>query len=121
MKKCESCKESFEIIHSGSGGNNRKYCYTCYPNGLSKKERHNLRMALLRKRADEDKIQRGCKICGYNKSTVALEWHHHSDDKLENPSNLLKRSWEAYMAEVEKCILLCTNCHREVHAGVTKL
>ena len=92
MKKCESCGKGFEIITKGSGGHNRKYCYTCYPNGLSKSERGALRLSLLRNRADREKVEKGCIICGYNKSAVALEWHHLHDDKLDNPSDLLKRS-----------------------------
>jgi hypothetical protein len=121
MKKCELCEKDFEIAIKGSGGQNRKYCYTCYPDGLPKSERSALRMSLLRKKAEKDKIEKGCKICRYNKSAVALEWHHLHDDKLDNPSNLLKRSWERYMAEIEKCVLLCSNCHRELHAGIIEL
>lgn len=120
MKKCESCDIEFKI-HSGWGGQNRRYCYDCYPEGMTKKERQEFRMALLRKRADKEKISIGCKICGYNKAPFALEWHHPEDDKKDNPSNLLKRSWERYQDEIKKCVLLCCNCHREVHSGVTEL
>ena len=46
----------------------------------------------------------------------ALEWHHPDDNKEgPNPSNLAQVSWAKYHAEVEKCMLLCANCHREIH------
>ena len=121
MKKCENCNNDFQIVTKGSGGQNRKYCYTCYPDGLSKKERADIRMELLRVKANKEKESIGCKICSYNKTGLALEWHHPDSNKDDSPSNLLKRSWKAYVEETKKCILLCSNCHREVHAGVTEL
>lgn len=119
--KCESCNENFEIKSSGTGGKNRKYCYECFPEGLSKRERRDLRRYLLWSRANKEKISIGCKLCKYNKTGYALEWHHMNDDKAYNPSNLLSKSWEAYQKEVSKCVLLCSNCHREVHAGISKI
>lgn len=121
MKKCENCDNDFQVVTKGSGGQNRKYCYDCYPEGMSKQERADFRMALLRNKANKEKMAIGCKLCGYNKTGYALDWHHHNDDKSYNPSNLLKRSWKAYKEETKKCTLLCSNCHREVHAGVTEL
>lgn len=121
MKVCESCNEKFNILVKGSGGHNRRYCYECFPEGLNKRERSDLRNALLRKKANDEKEKIGCKLCGYNKCGYALDWHHHNDDKSYEPSNLLKRSWKAYQDEISKCVLLCSNCHREVHAGVTEI
>jgi hypothetical protein len=121
MKKCDSCSKEFKMISKGSGGHNRKYCYECYPDGLTKSERGILRNSLIRRKAEREKVEMGCKICGYNKTHLALEWHHHNDDKDYHPSDLLKRSWKAYQDEISKCVLLCSNCHREVHAGVTEL
>jgi hypothetical protein len=121
MKKCDSCSKEFQLITKGSGGHNRRYCYECYPEGLTKSERGNLRNELLRRKVEKEKVETGCKICGYNKSHVALEWHHLDDDKMDNPSDLIKISLKRYYEEIEKCVLLCSNCHREVHAGVTEL
>jgi 5-methylcytosine-specific restriction endonuclease McrA len=64
-----------------------------------------------------------CKICGYNKSIRALTFHH------KNPSEKdfglsdrgLTRSWDKTKAEIQKCILLCSNCHAEVHDGLVEL
>jgi len=57
-----------------------------------------------------------CKICGYNKCVTALEFHHHQTNKEGNISTLLKNeSRQKLLKEVEKCILLCANCHRELH------
>lgn len=119
LKQCEYCSESFSVSKSGSGGSNRRLCYSCLPNGLSKKERGEVRYSLLAKKNYEYKLSLGCTLCGYSKLAQALEWHHPEDDKLYEPSNLLKSSWLRYLEEASKCILLCSNCHREVHAGLT--
>jgi len=56
-----------------------------------------------------------CQICGYDRCINALEFHH-LDNKKESPSYVIMRwSWERARAELEKCIMLCANCHREVH------
>lgn len=56
-----------------------------------------------------------CQECGYDKCINALEFHH-LDDKKEKPTYIIMRwSWERVKKELEKCILLCANCHREVH------
>lgn len=58
-----------------------------------------------------------CIRCGYNKFLEALCFHHRDADEKEVPiSYALFRSWEFAKAELNKCDLLCLNCHAEVHA-----
>lgn len=76
--------------------------------------------AELRNRAIEHGGGR-CKICGYDKCVAALDFHHLDPSKKEfTPSKGYKKSWTKLKQEIDKCILLCSNCHREVHAGVTQ-
>lgn len=63
-----------------------------------------------------------CQICGYDKCEAALDFHHidHVQKLFAiSGSNLHKRQMESLLHEVAKCTLLCANCHREVHFGVT--
>jgi transposase len=57
-----------------------------------------------------------CEICGYNKCVTALEFHH-LDPKQKDftPSKNMNMAWEKIKSEIDKCMLLCANCHREVH------
>jgi len=55
-----------------------------------------------------------CEICGYDKYRGALEFHH-KDPKQKDPNGLRKMKLENLFAEVDKCTLLCSNCHREEH------
>jgi 5-methylcytosine-specific restriction endonuclease McrA len=64
-----------------------------------------------------------CQLCGYNKCTSAFEFHHidpHQKD-FDISMNGLTRAWSKVRAELRRCVLLCANCHREIHAGITQL
>ena len=63
-----------------------------------------------------------CSICGYNKCIEALEFHHKNptekDFSISRKGHC--RSWERVKSEIEKCDLLCANCHREIHAEINR-
>ena len=57
-----------------------------------------------------------CQECGYNKEFTALEFHHKNrQDKEKLISKMSSKSWEVAKIEIDKCDLLCSNCHREEH------
>lgn len=57
-----------------------------------------------------------CELCGYNKNIAALEFHHFEDEiKDYEISNMSSMSEKTLSTEIEKCALLCSNCHREYH------
>lgn len=63
-----------------------------------------------------------CQLCGYNKCIQALEFHHVNPEEKELDFGInANRSWAATREEIKKCVLLCANCHREVHAGLYNL
>lgn len=122
---------------------NRKFCLECSPYGA-----HNTKPVLdvsdltlearqARRRAQlvratqrrREKVMKmavdykggACLLCGYNKCSRALEFHHvNPEEKLFSISrDGNTRSWEKVKAELDKCVLLCANCHREVEAGIT--
>ena len=64
-----------------------------------------------------------CIICGYKKYVGAFDLHH-KDEKTKTfglSTRGLTRSWGKIKAEADKCILVCANCHREIHGGITQL
>lgn len=59
-----------------------------------------------------------CEKCGYDKSTRALQFHHL--DPIEKDFTISRKSYsiERLKKEVDKCILVCANCHLEIHEEI---
>lgn len=55
-----------------------------------------------------------CVKCGYNKCVNALEFHH-LRNKIHEPTVLIQNSTrlDQIKSELDKCEILCANCHRE--------
>jgi hypothetical protein len=59
-----------------------------------------------------------CMMCGYNRNLGALVFHHTDASKKDlklDVRSLSNHRMELLLAELEKCILLCHNCHAEIH------
>jgi len=64
-----------------------------------------------------------CQLCGYDRCVRALEFHHVDPARKEFGVALrgVSRSLERARSEASKCVLLCSNCHVEVEAGLARL
>ena len=56
----------------------------------------------------------GCSVCGYKKSLLALHFHH-VGPKVNEVSKMFGYSRESLKREIRNCILVCSNCHCEIH------
>ena len=63
-----------------------------------------------------------CEICNYNKCSKALEFHHKDHQEKDFSISQSKKyyTWEKIKKELDKCILVCANCHREIHDKINK-
>lgn len=61
-----------------------------------------------------------CQICSYDRCISALEFHHLDGTKDFSISGMLSniRRSSLIFEEAKKCILVCSNCHKELHAGL---
>lgn len=85
-------------------------CNKCHGKGIEQKR--------IDKRLDAIAYKGGkCEKCGYDKYRGALEFHH-KDPTQKDPYGLRAYNSDRLFAEVDKCLLLCANCHREIHAGI---
>lgn len=58
-----------------------------------------------------------CTSCGFKKYAVSLEFHHIDPSQKDFSLSGVTIAWERMKKELEKCVLLCANCHRAVHSG----
>ena len=101
-KPCLVCKKPIDFPSPG-----RKYCLLCSPKQPLERGREfrTRRFAELAKY----KLTKGCSICGYQKCASALHFHHLDPNIKEH------RVWVPRGNEYEKCLLVCSNCHFELH------
>lgn len=59
-----------------------------------------------------------CQNCGYKKSVFAMDFHHTDPKNKDYEISKNIRSWEKTKIEIEKCILVCKNCHYEIHEEI---
>lgn len=60
-----------------------------------------------------------CALCGYSRCIVSLHFHHVDPATKLFPMTISSgKSLATYREEAKKCVLLCSNCHGEVEAGV---
>ena len=63
-----------------------------------------------------------CYFCKYDHCIQALEFHHLGSEQKETEiSNMRGRSFERIKVELDKCLLVCCRCHREIHAGLIQV
>lgn len=63
-----------------------------------------------------------CGICSYNTCVHALEFHHLDPTEKEfGFGTKWSRSWETLKKELQKCVMLCSNCHKEYHHGIVSI
>lgn len=104
-KICEKHNVEYVLEHW-----NKQYrCPKCRSNAVKK------RRIEVKKLAVEYKGGK-CEICGYDKCIAALEFHHETNKEFSISNKGYTKSWERVKKEIEKCKLVCSNCHREIHA-----
>lgn len=63
----------------------------------------------------------GCQVCGENEP-CCLDFHHlNNEDKDYTMGALRMYSEKTMLGEIQKCAVLCSNCHRKLHMGLIKL
>lgn len=130
MKTCSKCNQDKPLTEfhkqTRSKDGYQPACKSCmnvaYNNSRKKKQGHYQEVARQRQQKNVDlmrewKESRGCQICGENFGPC-LELHHTDpSNKEDHPSGLISNSFQAFLQEAEKCVVLCANCHRKVHHG----
>ena len=111
----ESCKRCDAVLteDNKTSGNNKGICRKC-------DSRYVIEKTIIGKQRAVEYMGGCCSICGYNKCIRAIEFHHVDPAKKSPTYNKRFRSWsfERQKKELENCIIVCSNCHREIHADL---
>ncbi len=106
---CSICNRKY-IYHRKSGHTKSK-CNSCLVN----KRKLEVKIKALKYKGDK------CLICKYKKCKNSLVFHHKNPkNKKFSLSGNHTLAWKRIEKELDKCVLLCLNCHGEVHAGLHK-
>lgn len=111
-KKCAKCstfKDAKEFYIRRNGNNLSPYCKICTSKECSQ------RFTRIKEQCVAYKGGK-CENCGYNRFIGALDFHHKNPSQKE--FNICRRrscNIEKLKPELDKCKLLCSNCHREEH------
>lgn len=116
-KRCPACKEVLELntnnyyIRKTQVGFHY-YCKKCQDAKTKERQKQIKTDAIAYKGGK-------CIICGYSKYIGALEFHHLDPRKKDfQISCHTTYNFEILKKELEKCCLVCSNCHKEIHAGI---
>ena len=105
-KECLICGSLFRPKNKSA--NQRTCCYNCMPEGVQLKRGDFLcKLKIM--------IGGECIRCGYSKCSKALEFHHIDSSKKDFTISNDHFKLQDAINEAKKCILLCANCHRELH------
>jgi hypothetical protein len=113
---CVNCNKEY-LIKSPQAAN-RKFCYDC----IIEHNRSNPLYSKIQRIKILNKIKQRygikCIKCGYDKNYSSLDFHHlNPNEKKINPAHIIhnRGNINKIFEELDKCILLCANCHREIH------
>lgn len=102
--QCETCGRVY--VYNKQKGHSKTRCNSCQVN----LGRFEFKLRCIAYKGGK------CSLCGYCKCPRSLVFHHTDPEKKDfSVSGSHARSWESIKTELDKCVLLCTNCHGEVH------
>lgn len=116
-KYCPQCKEIKPVknfYNRRNGKGNSAYCKLCTTKQTLKRQ-HKIKQQSIEYKGGK------CVCCGYNKYNGALEFHHLDPAQKDFQFSVKLVSFEKIKSELDKCVLVCSNCHREIHAGFIQL
>ena len=124
MKRCSSCKVEKDLSEFHKDKRNKdglhyacKDCRNVYHTSETgkayKRKRYHRGKAYIRAQ------KKPCIVCGEDEP-VCIDFHHLRDKKF-NLANTESRSLDTIQKEIDKCVCLCSNCHRKHHAGLIDL
>lgn len=105
--ECDRCHRIYFYERKNRRGHTKTKCNSCSVN----KRRREVKQKLVDSKGGK------CEKCGYNRCLRALSFHHLDPNQKDFEINTSRASlsYEKLIVEIQKCILVCGNCHMEIH------
>lgn len=128
---CKDCKQHLPIDMFIKKGRNKSSgalqfssrCKPCYRKHVRSLPSYNMKAAyIVEKRDIVNNIKQQCVVCGYDRCKKALDFHHVVGDEKEADIAAMvigkEYTTDVLLLELTKCVVVCSNCHREHHDGI---
>lgn len=120
-KQCKGCGGEFEKSQFAKAGTTSAgtptytgWCKKCFV-----ERRSLIHIDRVKQAAVELNVELKCSSCGYDRCLSALDFHHiNPSTKEKGIGSMRGASYDSIVAEMKKCIMLCKNCHVELHAVI---
>jgi hypothetical protein len=117
FKTCPQCNQIKDLIndfYTAKNGNTHCWCKSCI-NKKTVEWQQKTKIQAINYKGGK------CIKCGYDKCPAALDFHHLDPSKKDfSISSKKNRSFDKIKFELDKCVLICRNCHAELHFLQTK-
>jgi len=116
MRPCSECKETKpleDFPRDKSKKLGRNYICRVCANDRQKAKKRELRKAVA-------SLKTPCIFCGEDEP-ICIDWHHINPEDKSFSISRVNTSMGNILKEIEKCVCVCSNCHRRVHAGMLDL
>jgi len=139
-KKCSKCERELSIdnfpmqarkVDGVKKQSRRTECKDCYNeyfrNYMKNNKNHQNRVRQGKRKRQQEvtdlKLAVGCQVCGYKGCYSSLHFHHKDPEIKEYSISWgvqRQLSGDNIQKELDKCIIVCSNCHGEIEQGITE-
>lgn len=118
LKECTKCKtyKPYSEYYAHYQHEYHSYCKSCMKGNTTERQRKFKAQCVEYKGGS-------CTVCGYDRYQGSFDFHH-LDPKEKDFAIAATKAYafnDKIKSELDKCVLLCANCHREVHGGIIDL
>lgn len=124
-KICSKCGKELPLNMFDKGRAQCKLCRKTYKKNEynTKKSQYNTYASNRQKRCEDwiNSLKTSCVFCGET-DPICIDWHHiNPKEKSFAISHIKGKARERTLEEMKKCVCVCANCHRKLHAGKLSL
>ena len=121
---CDKCGETNPQLFSG---HKKSLCTKCSFYNFSKYSKYSTKYVNVKEWRKNTKLKliegfgSVCSCCGLIDSPIVYDFHHLNPSEKDFSLSSKVKSWDVIVNEANKCIMLCSHCHRKIHSGLVEI